>query len=397
MRKIYTITANDMRGINRSAIIELARRAGRISRTEIAARLNVSLPTVMRIVDELLEEELLRPTGDKSWSGGRKREVLEFNASGHVVIGVDLGGTKVYGAVSDLGGNILNEIHVPQHNTREEESFHMLVNMIKQLQQAAAGSGAHLMGIGIGVPGVIIPESGRMMLAPALNWTGFPLRERLQAHFDIPVDIENDVRLAALGESWFGAGSEADSLVLIAIGTGIGSGIVVNSIVFPGANNIAGEIGYLLPDRTHLGKRYDQFGAFEQCASGTGITERARRLLDGLRSQEELSSLSAVDVFSAARRGENWAQRVVSETVDYLAQAIASIQLILDPELIVLGGGVSASADLLVEPILARLAGAIPTQPNVRVSHLGYRAGVMGSVVKLLQITANYYRVEKYD
>ncbi|MEN4042267.1 MAG: ROK family transcriptional regulator [Anaerolineaceae bacterium] len=396
MRKIFTITANDMRGINRSAIIELARRAGRISRTEIAARLNISLPTVMRIVDELLAEKLLRITGDKSFSGGRKREILEFNAAAHVVIGVDLGGTKLYGAVSDLGGKILSEIHIAPHHTREEDSFALLVNALEQLRQTAIDSGLHLMGVGIGVTGVIAPETGCVTLAPALNWTGFPLRQRLQAHFAIPIEIENDVRMAALGESWFGAGREAESLVLIAVGTGIGSGIVVNSIVYPGANNIAGEIGYLLPDLTHLARNYDQFGAFEQLASGTGIAQRARQALSGQRATKELADLSAVDVFAAARQGESWAQAVVAETVDYLAQAIAAVQLILDPELILLGGGVSAAADLLIEPILQRLKGAIPTQPNIRVAQLGYRAGVMGSVVRLLQVTANYYRVEKF-
>lgn len=397
MRKIFTITANEMRGINRSAILELVRREGRISRTEIAEHLKVSLPTVMRIVDELIEEELLRPSGEKTWSGGRRREMLEFNSAGHLVIGVDLGGTKIYGAVSDLAGNILHEVHVQQHTTRDEESCDMLVDILDRLHKTTQGCGARLRGIGVGVPGVVQPDSGIVTLAPALNWYDFPLRQRLQDRFNVPVEIENDVNLAALGELWFGAGNETDSLVLIAVGTGIGAGVVINSIVYSGAHQMAGEIGYLLPDRAQLGDHRFTFGAFEQLASGTGIAERARSLLAGQRTGQELAALTAEEVFSAARRGEPWAAVVVSETVDYLAQALAAIQLILDPELILFGGGVSASADLLIEPILQRLDGSIPILPNLQVSRLGYRAGVMGSVVKLLRITANYYRVEKFN
>lgn len=396
MRKIFTITSNDMRRINRSAVLELVRREVRISRSEIAQRLDVSLPTVMRIVEALIEEDLLRPSGEKSWTGGRRRDLLEFNSAGHVVIGVDLGGTKLYGAVSDLAGNILHEIHVQQHTTQDEESYAMLVDILDQLHMVAASSGARLLGMGIGVPGVVIPDSGVVKLAPALNWYNFPLRQRLSEHFAMPVEIENDVNLSALGELWFGKGIEADSLVLIAVGTGIGAGVVMNSIVYTGSHHMAGEVGYLLPDPRSIGSYGDTFGAFEQIASGTGIARRGREKLAGQRPGLELAGLSAEDVFSAARRGEEWAQCVVSETVSYMAQAIAAIQLILDPELILLGGGVAASSDLLINPVMQRLNGSIPIQPNLQVSTLGYRAGVMGSVVKLLRITANYYRVEKF-
>lgn len=397
MREIFTITPNEMREINRSAILELVRREARISRSEIAGRLQVSLPTVMRIVDELVKDDLLRYSGTKSYSGGRKRDLLEFNSAGHLVIGVDLGGTKLYGAVSDLAGNIIHEIHVQQHTTRDEESYAMLEQMLEQLYHAASDSQARLRGIGVGVPGVVQPGSGQVTLAPALNWYDFPLRERLQTHFRIPVEIDNDVNLAALGEVGFGKGVEVDSLVLITVGTGIGAGVVLNSIVYSGAHQMAGEIGYLLPDTSHLRSHLNTFGAFEQLASGTGIAHRGRKQLAGQRSEQDLRLLSAEDVFNAARNGEDWARTVISETVDYLAQAIAAIQLILDPEVILLGGGVSASADLLIGPILQRLEHAIPVQPNLQVSSLGYRAGVMGSVIKLLRITANYYRVEKFN
>ena len=118
-----TITASAMRDINRSAILEIIRRESPISRTAIAERLDVSLPTVMRIVDDLIDEGFVRLQGGTEWSGGRRRPLLEFNADGHVVLGVDMGGTKIYGALSDLGGNILDEVNIGRHGTSGEESF----------------------------------------------------------------------------------------------------------------------------------------------------------------------------------------------------------------------------------------------------------------------------------
>ena len=114
-RAVQTITASEMRAINRSAILELIRSCGPLSRTEIGTRLQVSLPTVMRIVDDLAADGLVRATGTSQWSGGRKRALVEFNGSAHLVIGVDLGGTKLDGAVADLTGTILHEVHITHH------------------------------------------------------------------------------------------------------------------------------------------------------------------------------------------------------------------------------------------------------------------------------------------
>src|SRR5512138_3141554 len=117
MASRLTITAADMREINRSAILEIIRRESPISRTAIAERLDVSLPTVMRIVDGLVEEGFVRPQGSTEWSGGRRRPLLEFNANAYLVIGVDMGGTKMYGALSDLGGKIYDEVNIGHHGT----------------------------------------------------------------------------------------------------------------------------------------------------------------------------------------------------------------------------------------------------------------------------------------
>jgi glucokinase len=394
---IYTITALEMRAINRSSILQFIRCVGPISRSQIADELQVSLPTVMRIVGELTAEGWVKETGEKEWSGGRKRSSVKFNGSDRQIIGIDLGGTKIYGALADLNGQIRHEIYYDHHQTQAEDSLRVVFHLIDELIKVASHGDIPICGIGIGVPGIIIAETGEVSLAPALDWQEFPLRARLKERYSYPIVIENDVNLAALGEVWFGSEDcDEQNLVLIAIGTGIGAGVVINGNIYPGVHHMAGEVGYLLLDRVHLGRKYPGFGAFEQVASGTGIADQARLLFTGRLSVEPQDEFTAEDVFAAARRHEKWAETILADTIDYLAQAIAAVALLYDPDVILLGGGVSRSADLLIEPILRRLDGAIPTLPNLRVSRLGYRGAVLGAVMQLLRITTNHYTLQKF-
>lgn len=395
MPRQRTITATGMRGINRSAILEIIRRQSPISRTVIAERLNVSLPTVMRIVDELIDEGFVRLQGTAEWSGGRRRSLLEFNAKGHVVIGIDLGGTKMFGAIADLGGNIVDEVNIGRHGTSGEESYNQLVELIDTLLASSKLEGRRIRGIGVGAPGITQHKEGIVKWAFTLNWRDYPLKAKLAARYNLPITVDNDVNLAALGEFWFGVGQNAQNMVLVAVGTGIGAGIIIDGTLYRGSHEASGEIGHMIPDREFLGQPHKEFGALENVASGTGIAERARQVLRGRRDPTELESLSAEDVFDAARQGQKWARVVVDEAVDYLAVAIANLCVSFDPELIVLGGGVTRSADLLIQPILRRIDGTLPTLPRLVVSTLGRRAAAMGAITNVLHNTADFYIVHK--
>jgi glucokinase len=390
-----TITASAMREINRSAILEIIRRDGPISRTAIAERLGVSLPTVMRIVDGLVMEGFIRPHGTTEWSGGRRRPLLEFNSDGFVVLGVDMGGTKMYGALSDLGGHILDEVNVARHGTSGEDSFNYLTTLIDKLLTSPKVDNQRVRGIGVGAPGVTMHKQGIVTWAYTLHWDMFPLKARLAERYELPITVDNDVNLAALGELWFGAAQNVQNMVLVAIGTGIGAGVIIDGALYRGAQEASGEIGNMIPGREFLGKNYQDFGALESAASGTGIAARARDLLGSQHSQAELADLTAEDVFEAGRKGASWAWTVINETVDYLVIAIANLVSLFDPELVVLGGGVSRSADMLIAPIMARMNGAIPNPPKLVVSDLGLQATVMGAITNVLHNTSNFYVVHK--
>jgi glucokinase len=390
-----TITGSAMRDINRSAILEIIRRKGPISRTTIAESLDVSLPTVMRIVNSLIEEGFVRLHGSTEWSGGRRRPLLEFNADSYVVLGVDMGGTKMYGAISNLGGDVVDEVNIARHGTSGEESFSCLTTLIDTLLASPKLAGRRVRGIGVGAPGITLHKEGIVKWAYTLGWENFPLRARLAERYSLPITVDNDVNLAALGELWFGAGQNAQNIVLVAIGTGIGAGIIIDGALYRGSHEASGEIGHMVPGPQFLGKDYQDFGALESVASGTGIAGRARYALQSQGNGAALDSLLAEDVFDAARQGQEWAWTIINESADYLAIAIANLAVSFDPELIVLGGGVSRSADMLVEPILRRITGVIPTLPRLVVSNLGLRGAVMGAITNVLHNTSNFYVVRK--
>lgn len=392
-----TITATEMRYINRSAILEILRIESPVSRTYLSERLNISLPTVMRIVDDLISNDLVRPLDQTEWSGGRRRSLLEFAGDTQTVIGVDLGGTNMYGALADLGGNVLEEIHLPQHDTSGEKSYTRLVQLIETLLENAVRSGLQMRGIGIGAPGITLHEEGIVTWAPSLNWRNYPLKTKLMDHFKMPVIVDNDVNLAVLGELWFGVGQNCQNMVLISVGTGIGAGIVIDGALYRGSHQASGEIGYLLPGIPFLGKRYEGYGALESIASGTGIATRARILIEQYGEEFDEDQITARSVFEAMGEGAEWAKVVIDETIDYLAIAIGAISALFDPELIVLGGGVSRSADVLINPILARLDGAIPIKPKLVASKLDRRAAVMGAVTNVIHNTGKYYTVRKFS
>ncbi len=386
-------TANLIRRLNRSAILDLIRVHSPISRSEIAQQLNISMPTVMRVVDDLHDEDLVRWSGDSQSTGGRPGSLLEFNADGYAVVGLDLGGSKMFGTVADLSGNIQSEIYRPWKGNNQAHTLEQVCQLISDLLAQPRPPRQQIRGIGVGAPGVTLYEQGMVIWAPSLGWRDLPLKDTLQERFNFPVVVENDVNLAALGEYGFGAARHTSSAACIAIGTGIGAGIIIDRKIHRGFNQSAGEVVYLPPDVSYLGRHYDSFGALESIASGSGVERRARQALHAHNLPIPEQGPSAEDVFKAARHGEVWARQVVDETVEYLAFAVAVISAVLDPQVIVLGGGVARSADLLIEPILSRLDGVIPVRPNLVASSLGNRAAVLGAIMLVLDTTTGYVSI----
>ncbi len=397
MKSTKIVASTDLlRTINRSTILDLVRDNGPISRAQISRDAGVSLSTTMRIIDELTEEGLVAPAGVGKSTGGRPGSLVDFNHNGFAVIGIDLGGTKIYGSIHNLGGEIYSEARLPSFNNENHSSdvVEQLCRLIDHLMATPRPQGQKIMGIGIGTPG-FENQDGDISVAPSLKWNNFPLRKVLTEHYQIPVFIENDVNLAALGEFGFGAGRGCQNMVCVALGTGIGAGIIIGGALYKGHGFAAGEVGYIIPGPDFLKKEYSGFGALEQVASGTGIAQRARQMAEELNLPLSKEDISAKYVFSAARDGEHWACKIVDETIDYLTICLANISALINPQLIVLTGGLMGSADLLLDPIQRRLEGLMPAVPRLAVSSLGPRATVMGATLFVLTAATGSHAVRQ--
>lgn len=407
-----TLTGYEMHAVNRSAILDLIRRRGPTSRPSIAHELQFSLPTVMRIIDELIDEGLVIPTGEKEFSGGRRRPLLELNSKAGCIIGIDLGGTEIYGAATDLCGAVLVEKRLENRPAPAETAYARLVGLVASLIGSAEIAGRKIMGLAVGTQGLTSHQDGIVLHDPIQNWQDYPLEQKLNHEFDIPVVIDNDVYLAALGELWFGVDQNARNLVFITIGNGIGAGLIIDGSLYRSANFLAGEIGYILPGMEYLGTQRGSFGILESQASLPAVAEKARRLLESQASlpaaAEKTSHLLAnqgipVDpqrttpdaIFKAILEGQGWAQQAFNEMVDYISMAVADTCAILDPDLIVLRCGVDQYTGLLIDPILKRIEGVVPARPRLVASKLGYKATALGAIVEVLYDTNNFYTIRK--
>jgi glucokinase len=395
MPGLRAITQDEMNGINRAAVLELLRRSGPRSRAAIAKELGLSRATVRRRVDELLARQLVRATGGPGRGGGRPGAAIEFNSHGQLCLSLDLGGTKFYGAVTDLAGDFVYEHTVSLHGSKGEASYQLAEQLLAELLAEAHATGKPVLGIGVGAPGVMRQADGVVVASANLEWAEFPLRQRLRDRFHLPVVVDNDVNLAALGEAWFGAGLGHTNLVWINIGTGIGAGLILEGALYRGTHEAAGEIGYLIPGLEFLGADYPGFGALELQAAGIGIAQRATVALKKAHGRTPEGEITAKTLAEAYHHGDPWAITLMGETLDYLAIMLGATVAFLDPDLIVLGGGVMHSLDVFVGELAHRLESKGPRIPPIVVSALGQRAAALGAIISLLQQAADYAVVRR--
>lgn len=287
------------------------------------------------------------------------------------MLAIDLGGTKCHGVLVDLAGATLAEERRPTHG--EGDAAAALLATIAALRAAAAARALPVRAVVIGVPAVPDPASGLLVAGPNVDWSGFDLGALLREHVPEPCRVENDVTLAAIGEAWRGDGRDAASFVMLSIGTGVGGAVWVNGQLVRGRHNAAGELGALLTARAQLGAAPGVVAGLEAVASGPAIERRAAELDSGRRR-------SATDLLAAAAAGEDVATMVVEELLDHIAMAIVDVVAVIDPERVILDGGVGRALAPFVDPIAARVARRVPDGPELRISSLGPNSTLIGAI-----------------
>jgi glucokinase len=302
--------------------------------------------------------------------------------------GVDVGGTKILGGVVDEDGTVVEELRVVSPATDVaaiEDAISRLVAELATRHEVSA--------VGVGAAGYIDKSRSVVMFAPNLAWRDLDLRAELEARVGLPVVIENDANAAAWGEFRFGGGADVDDLLLVTVGTGVGGGVVLDGRLHRGAFGVGGEIGHMrvVPDGVLCG--CGNHGCLESYGSGSALVREARAaaaggsllartLLD--RAGGDVAAITGPMITECAQAGDAFCLEQLASLGRWLGEGIASLAAVLDPAVVVVGGGVGAAGDLLLDPIRASFASQLTGRGHrplaeVRPARLGNRAGLIGA------------------
>ena len=302
--------------------------------------------------------------------------------------GIDVGGTKIAGCVIDADGHIIEQARVESPATSTDAIKGAIAGLVRRFQ-ASQGVDS----VGVGAAGFVDRDRSTVLFAPNLAWKDEPLKADLEAELDLPVVIENDANAAAWGEFVYGAGADADDQLLVTVGTGVGGGIVIDGELYRGSFGVAAEVGHIRVERNGRLCGCGNHGCLEQYASGSALVRGAREeaaggsllardLLD--RAGGDPRAITGPMITEAAQGGDAFAIEQLTVLGTWLGEGIASLAAVIDPGVVVIGGGVSAAGHLLLDPIRASFAANLTGRGNrpqldLRLATLGNTAGMVGA------------------
>lgn len=371
--------------------------SGGISRAEIARKLGLSRAAVTTIVNDLMSKELIVEGQDGPATGGRRAILLEMNPQKGHVLGVDIGATHLSLVLTDYSSHVIKDLEVPfDIRVGPRKGLDQVDTIIKQLLDESGYRVEDMQAVGVGVPGPVIFEQGMVIAPPIMpGWDHFPIRATLQERWSVPVTLNNDAELGALGEWAYGVGRGVQHLLYIKVGYGVGAGLLFNGKIYQGATGSAGEIGHIALDSNGPVCTCGSRGCLEALSSGRAIAEQARRMVAAgthtrIRSGSENGDICAQDVAHAAQRGDLAAQEIIHQAGEYLGMALASMINLINPQMIVIGGGVAQVGDLLLGPVRRvvkeRSLQAAAQNLRINAAVLGRRSTGMGAVVQALTL-----------
>ncbi|MYT10436.1 MULTISPECIES: ROK family transcriptional regulator [Streptomyces] len=361
-----------LRSTNERLLLERLRAEGPASRAQLARGTGLSKPTVSSALAALESAGLVREVGTHVPERGRTAVLYAPDpAAGHV-LGVDVGRSWLRVAVADLDGTVVARSDVRNQARSSAAMADLVVATARRVVADSGMAPEEVVHAVVGTPGVYDEEHRRVRYAMHLpGWGRAGLFDRMREELGVPLEVHNDANLAALGEYTYGVGAGSRLFAYILIGTGLGMGVVSDGRLFTGAHGLAGEIGFLPWPGQQKPER------LEDAVSGVAVVEAARRF--GMRGQ-----LTAKAVFDAARQGDDAAVRAVRLEGERIAHTVAVAAAVLDPDLVVLGGGVGHSVDLLLKPVRDNLRALTPLRPKLAPSRLGEDAVLLGAVATAL-------------
>ncbi|WP_424890767.1 ROK family transcriptional regulator [Streptomyces sp. XH2] len=365
---------------NLERVVRAVRTAGSLTQAEIARTTGLSAATVSNIVRELKEGGTVEVTPTSS--GGRRARSVSLSGDAGVVVGVDFGHTHLRVAVGNLAQRVLAEDAEPLDvDASAAQGLDRAEQLVRRLLDDAGIDPGKIIGVGLGVPGPIDVETGTLGSTAILpGWAGTNPRDELAARLSVPVHVDNDANLGALGELVWGAGRGASDLAYIKVASGVGAGLVINGQIYRGPGGTAGEIGHITLDESGPVCRCGNRGCLETFTA-------ARYVLPLLHSAHG-TDLTVARMVQLAREGDPGCRRVISDVGRHIGSGVANLCNLLNPRRVVLGGDLAPSGELVLAPIRESVSRyAIPSaarQLEVVPGALGGRAEVLGALALVL-------------
>jgi glucokinase len=343
------------RRVNRQRLLEAVRRSGPISRADLAKATRLSPPTVSALVEDLINEVgLMHEVGVGTSKGGRPPILVQFNGEFGYLAGVDVGARVLRVMLTDLQGQVLARHQVPTAAEGGAAIVDQICAVIEEVFALTGRDRTKLYAVGVGAPGMTNVQTGTVICAVNLpGWVDLPLRDLLQVRLDAPVRVDNDANMAALGERWQGSARRVNDFVFLALGAGVGAGVVVGGRLHRGHHWYAGEISHMNLDFRDWQLDFGARGYLE-----THVGD---------------ASLEAAG------------PEVIEKLAVYLGTAVANIVAVLDPALIVLGGDLGHATELLLEPVRGVVSRIVPNLPAIELSSLGDDAQLVGAVYSAME------------
>jgi len=391
MRKRQGRSLPYVRGFNRSLVLQAIRAYGPIARIELTELTSLTPTTITRLVDEFIKRGLVKEIGNVKGEIGRSRILLSINNEAYYVLGIDLARTSISCGVVDLSGNLLVTKRVSSDLTQH---FPITLNTLKQtlyslLEEINSQIKEKIIAIGIGSPGPLSSSKGIIISPPNFSgWKDIPLKEIIEEEFNIPTFIENDAKACALGEKWFGCCRDIDNFVYLAVGTGVGAGIIINGEIYRGAGELAGELGHTTVDIDGPHCSCGNYGCLELYTSVGSLIERIRKELKSLLKEDPLETLSLF--YRVAREGDIKAVKLLNDYCFWLGIGVVNAINIFSPEAVVLGReALINGVDLIiprVEKIVRERSFSIAAQQTkILASSIGENTGIIGAATIALQ------------
>jgi predicted NBD/HSP70 family sugar kinase len=360
-----------LKDLNERTVLESIRAGAPISRAEISRRAGISKPTVSLALQSLLEAGLVQETEPDPGRPTYGAVFFDLVPEAALVLGLDLGARFLRGAICDLRGDVRARQDVELDGADADAAIEAIGGLRDSLADSCGLSAELIDGAVVGVPGVVDADTGQLRLAT--NVRGLEGRhwgDDIRGRLGLPVAVENDINLAAVGELWQGVARGVEDFVFLSVGTGLGAGLILHGELHRGRHGAAGEVDLVAAGRTD---------EIDPCAAA--VSALAARLVaeDGAATILQ-PPFDVRSIFAAARGGDELARRVVSEEARRIALHLAPVAAVTDIALVVLGGGIGANADLLLGPTRDLLSRWLPYPPRVEVSSLGDAAVLTGAL-----------------